>query len=87
MKQADGYLLRKVAEDYVLVPYGKRTEEVSQLITLSETAAFIYQCAGVADSLDNLVQMVCREYAADAAVVREDVCNVLAVLKTQGVLS
>ena len=66
---------------------GAMEEEVSQLITLSETAAFIYQCAGVADSLDDLVQMVCREYAADAAVVREDVCNVLAVLKTQGVLS
>ena len=36
MKQADGYLLRKVAEDYVLVPYGKRTEEVSQLIEAME---------------------------------------------------
>lgn len=87
MKQTDGYLLRKVAEEYVLVPCGELTEEVNQLITLSETAAFIYQCAEVADSLEDLVRMVCKEYHVDAEDVRKDVCDVVTALKKQGALS
>ena len=42
MKKAEGYVIRKLEEEYVLIPCGERAEEMNETISLSETAGFIY---------------------------------------------
>ena len=37
MKKTEGYVIRKLEEEYVLLPTGKRAEEVNEVISLSET--------------------------------------------------
>ena len=49
MKKAEGYVIRKLEEEYVLIPCGERAEEMNETISLSETAGFIYINAGKAD--------------------------------------
>ena len=67
MKKTEGYVIRKLEEEYVLLPTGKRAEEVNEVISLSETAGFIYLHAEEAASIPELAELVGREYGIGAA--------------------
>ena len=86
MKKADGYIIKKLEDEYVVLPYGKRTEEVSEVITLSETAGFIYENADQAESIEQLAQLVGKEYGVEASAVYEDVAEVVKTLRGKGIL-
>lgn len=86
MKKADGYILKKLEDEYVILPYGKRTEEVNEVITLSETAGFIYEKADQAESIEQLAQLVGKEYGVEASAVYEDVAEVVKTLQGKGIL-
>ena len=86
MKKADGYVIKKLEDEYVILPYGKRTEEVTEVITLSETAGFIYEKADQAENIEQLVQLVGKEYGVEASVVYEDVAEVVKTLQEKGIL-
>ena len=86
MKKADGYVIKKLEDEYVILPYGKRTEEVHEVITLSETAGFIYEKADQAENIEQLVQLVGKEYGVEASAVYEDVAEVVKTLQEKGIL-
>lgn len=86
MKKTEGYRIRKLEDEYVVLPFGKRAEEVNEVISLSETAGFMYLHAEEADSVDELAELVSREYGVDKTVVYEDVVSVVRILKEKGLL-
>lgn len=86
MKKTEGYRIRKLEDEYVILPFGKRAEEVNEVISLSETAGFMYLHAEEADSVDELAELVSREYGVDKTVVYEDVVSVVRILKEKGLL-
>ena len=86
MKKTKGYVIRKLEEEYVLLPTGKRAEEVNEVISLSETAGFIYLHAEEA-AIPELAELVGREYGIEAAEVLPDVKAVVETLEKKGVLS
>ena len=43
MKMKDGFVLRKIADQYMAVPVGTRAKELHGLIGLNETGAFIWE--------------------------------------------
>ena len=70
----------------MVLPFGKRAEEVNEVISLSETAGFMYLHAEETDSVDELAELVSREYGVDKTVVYEDVVSVVRILKEKGLL-
>mgnify|MGYP003510539641 CR=1 FL=1 len=42
MKKVKDFLCREIAGEYILIPTGNTTEKFNGMITLTETAAFIY---------------------------------------------
>ena len=86
MKKADGYIIKKLEDEYVILTYGKRTEEVNEVITLSETAGFIYEKADQAESIEQLAELVGKEYGVEASAVYEDVAEVVKTLQGKGIL-
>ena len=80
MKRTEGFLLKKIADEYVIVPTGKKAEEVNEVFTLTGTAAYIYSHVEEATGIDGLIQMISREYHA------EDVRQVVGVMKEKGLL-
>ena len=86
MKKTEGYRIRKLEDEYVVLPFGKRAEKVNEVISLSETAGFMYLHAEEADSVDELAELVSREYGVDKTVVYEDVVSVVSILKEKGLL-
>ena len=73
MKKTEGYIVKRLEDEYLVLPTGKRTEEVNEVISLSETAGFIYLHAEEAENIDELAQIVGKEYGIDSSEVYEDV--------------
>lgn len=86
MKKAEGYIMRKLEDEYVILPAGKKTEEVNEMVSLSETAGFIYMHAGQAENIDELAQIVGKEYGIDPSEIYEDVKSVVKTLQDKGIL-
>lgn len=86
MKKREGYLLKKIEDEYVLLPTGELAEQVNEVITLSETAGFIYIHADQVDSTEELAALVSREYGVAASDVLDDVRTVTDTLVQKGVL-
>lgn len=83
MKKTEGYRIRKLEDEYVVLPFGKRAEEV---ISLSETAGFMYLHAEEADSAEELAELVSKAYEVEKSVVYEDVVSVVRTLREKGLL-
>ena len=65
---------------------GKDEEEVNEVISLSETAGFIYMHAERAENVYELTQLVAEEYEIEPAEILEDVRNVVLTLQKKGIL-
>lgn len=86
MKKTEGYIVKRLEDEYLVLPTGKRTEEVNEVISLSETAGFIYLHAEEAENIDELAQIVGKEYGIDSSEVYEDVKSVVKTLQDKGIL-
>ncbi|MCQ2507656.1 MAG: PqqD family protein [Dorea sp.] len=72
MKIIKEYILREVAGEAILVPTGKTAQEFNGMITLSETAAFIWKNIEKVDSLQELVDKILEEYDTDYETAYKD---------------
>ena len=78
MKQTDNFVLRQVADEKILIPCGSMAERMAQVITLSETAAYIYEHVTRAGSMDTFLTEMAKEYQMDDRTqLRQDVQEVL----------
>ena len=65
MKLNGKYKLRKVGDTYVVVKQGGGSLNLSQLITINETGAFIFNKLQEEVSMDELVAAILAEYDID----------------------
>ncbi|MBR5272945.1 MAG: PqqD family protein [Clostridia bacterium] len=85
MKIKDGYLIREIAGAYVVVPAGEQVVEFNGLMTLNETAAFIWNIFVDGADEDAVVAKMLDEYDVDEEKAREDVKKVIELLKSYNV--
>lgn len=71
MKLNGKYKLRKVSDSYVVVKLGGGSLNLSQLITINETGAFIFNQLQKEVTMDELVAAILAEYEIDEAGARE----------------
>ena len=86
VKKTAGYVIKKLEDEYVLLPTGELAEQVNEVISLSETAGFIYLHADQAASVEELADLVGREYGIKREEVLGDVQVVVETLCKRGVL-
>lgn len=72
MKIVKEFILRNIAGECVLVPTGATTQEFNGLITMTDTAKFIWENLEKAESFDALVQMMLEEYEIDEETAKKD---------------
>lgn len=75
MKQKEGFVLRTVCGEHVIVGEGLGTIDFGKLISLNETAAWLWRKAGeMGDfTIETLAEALCEEYDVDAQQARDDV--------------
>lgn len=84
MKIVKEFILRDIAGECVLVPTGATTQEFNGLITLSDTAKFIWENIETADSLQEMTAMLLEEYEIDEETAKKDAVEFIGQLLTAG---
>lgn len=87
MKKEKGYILKRIADEYNIFPCGEKAEETQEVLTLSESAAWIYEYVEEADSVKVLAELLSEEYGIRAEEVLQDVQEVIDFLQEKGIVS
>ena len=80
MKKTEGYIVKELEDEYIVLPVGERTEAVD---IDSDAAA---DDADQAEDIEELAQLVGNEYGIEASEVYEDVKNVVKTFREKGIL-
>lgn len=88
MKIQNGFVLRNVADSYVVVPVGDNLVDFSAMITLNETGAFLWGVLSESDTdADGLAKAICEEYDIDYETAKKDAEEFIQLLSDKKVLS
>lgn len=87
MKKLKQYAVRRLGEEYLLIPRWETALLSNQVFSMSETAAFIYEHAGEISCEEDMARLLTKEYEVDMDTARADTKEVLAFLKRAGILA
>lgn len=86
MKLKDGFLLREIAGEVVVLPTGNDLD-LNMMITLNETGRFLWERLEDGAEIEDLVSAVLKEYDIDEADARMHVTEFLEKLDGFGFLA
>lgn len=86
MKIKDDFILRKVADSYVVVPVGSMTLNFNGIINLNETGAFLFGVLQKGAVEQELLQKMLDEYDVSVEKAKSDIDNFIRKLKEADIL-
>lgn len=88
MRLKQGFELQDICGEQILVPQGEENLDFTKLVTLNETAAFIWNTArALGDfNLEQLTDAMCREYEVEPAQAGNDIEKLLTTWKEEGLI-
>ena len=88
MKLKDGLILREVAGQYVIVPTGKRVQEVTNIVYISASAAYLWDYMKDHEfEKENLVKQIMEHYTGvTEEKASEDIDKFLSTLSANNIL-
>lgn len=87
MKIKEGFVLRHICDEYIVVAVGRQTLDFKGLIKLNETGAFLWKKLADACEESDLVEALTAEYAVDVATAQADVAAFLTSLSEADLLA
>lgn len=84
MKIKEGFLLREVAGETVVIPSGESLD-LNMMITLNETGTFLWKNMQEATTEDALVAALLKEYDVDETTAKEAVRAFVEKLSENGI--
>lgn len=86
MKRNENFLLRDVAGTLVIVPVGAAVTAFPGMITLNDTAAYLWELLKEEQTVESLVASLMDRYEVDAPKATEDVEAFVKQLKPTGAI-
>ncbi len=86
MRRKDGFKLRVIGDEAVIVPLAQNVVDFHALITLNESGRYLWEQLDTDTSEDALTAGFAKEYAIDPIVARQDVHAFLSDLATHGLV-
>lgn len=86
MKLKEGFILREVAGEIIVLPSGENLD-LNMMITLNETGKFLWQRLEAGAEMDELVQAMLAEYDVDEAKARAGAERFVQTLNEKGFLA
>ena len=82
MKIKKEFLMRKVADSWIVVPIDKEAEKFNGMISLNESGAFLWNLLTDGNTRSGLVDALCTEYKVDRDEAEADVDAFIESLNT-----
>lgn len=86
MQLKDGFLLRNVAGEYVVVPTGSSMVDFKAMISLNETGAFLWKHLLTDKTEEQLLKELLKEYDVDEKTATVDIKEFVELLKANNLL-
>lgn len=86
MKIKDNFMLRKVADCYVVVPIGPAVADFNGMINLNEAGAFLWQLLESETTEEAVVAAMLEHYEVSEDIARNDVKKFVLQLSEAGLL-
>lgn len=87
MKTKEGYRLRQLGNEYILVAEGLEVADAKQMISMNETAAFLWDAVeGKEFDSDTLAQLLVDQYDITREVAEKDVAPLLETWTKAGII-
>ena len=86
MKLKDGFVLRMIAGQYLVIPVGARAKEMHGMLGLNETGAFILERLAKDQSQDDIVKALCEEYEIEEDSALASVQRFVEKLRAEGMM-
>lgn len=86
MKIEKEYILREIADDYIIVPVGKAAMEFNGMITVNETGAFLWKILTKGATKEELLHAMLEEYEVSAEEAEADIDEFLQLLQENQIL-
>ena len=86
MKIKDGYLLREIADTFIVVPIAERVIEFKGMMTLSGVAAKVWEFLGADRSYQEVLDHIVSLYEVDRDTADKDLKILLGQMESGGVL-
>ncbi len=82
----EGFIIRKIGEYVMAVPVGAQTSEMHGMIALSESGELLWNALEKGATIEELTEILTKNYEVEVAVATEDVKIFIDSLKEQGAL-
>lgn len=86
MKIKDGFILKNIADSYIVVAVGAAAKNFNGIINLNETGAFLWENIPQCKDEKELASALTSEYDVDDRTALKDASEFIARLKEAGVL-
>ncbi|MDO4831366.1 MAG: PqqD family protein [Clostridia bacterium] len=86
MKIKDDFILRKVADSYVVVPVNSMIIDFNGIINLNETGAFLFEILQKGADKQTLLKKLMSEYEVSADKAESDIDKFIQKLKDEDIL-
>lgn len=88
MKIIEGFKMRKLGREYIVVPESTGLVNFNKMISFNETAAFLWESvAGMDFSVDDLTQMLVGKYEVDEQTAAADAARLAQSWEEAGLIS
>lgn len=87
MKIAEGYMLKSIADTYVVVPIGSRSVDFTSIISVNETGAFIWKQLENETTPEQILKNMLAEYDVIEAEAKADIDAFIEKLKDAELLA
>ena len=85
MKINEDFILRKVADSYVVVPVNKKTLDFNGIINLNETGAFLFEILQNGATPEELKEKLLAEYEVSPEIAEKDIEIFINKVKDAGI--
>lgn len=88
MKVKNGFNLREVCGEHIIVAEGDENIDFSNIISMNESSAYLWEEVQKMDTftVDNLVELICNQYEIDETTARKDAIALAAQWCTAGII-
>ena len=73
MKIAEGYMLKCIADTYVIIPIGNHSVDFSAIISVNDTGAFIWKQLESETTAEKILENMLKEYDVSEEQAKADI--------------
>lgn len=86
MKVKQGYILKTIANQHVVIPTGDEAIHFSGMLTLNESGVKLFEQLQIGATQDDLVNYLINHYEVDQKTAIQDVQSFIQTLKSKDIL-